>query len=483
MTKDGHPYIFLHELCKAHDLQTSGSKQGVLDRLTRYFFDDPARVPDYISVHFPVDEWLKAKNKDAAQARDVEKICANLPVVVDTVIDEVGSESSSIIPMPSQGTLTISEFPITVLAIAFQAKKYRLYPDSETLFLCHQEFTTDLLDQALAGFDTSAWEVLPVGQEVQVIHRKTPTCALRLFVLLLVDDSFYERLVNESAAGPLTRDDLDVSAIGDNSNLWVDVCKAFKDDDYLIPVIPVHHRFFIDRTTKEKYDISSCLSKWVTPGKLRKWYNTCHNALVMYRCNYDKSGHHSFHEEEGLEEFVTKFCQGNKDCCFLAVLAIWRGSSALEWFSAALPKDVVVLDGLEDDDVPLIIDTASMVSAESVAASGKSKETGVGSIGEILNAMKKGESPEKKAYFVQKTKLLQFEEGSRKRKAGEDKRRSDMGLARDLRREYKEYESGDEEEGEIKKCMRKASFGIMKRLLAEVEGGLTIGQGEAPLDT
>ena len=35
-------YIFLHELCKAHDLQTSGSKQGALDRLTRYFFDDLA---------------------------------------------------------------------------------------------------------------------------------------------------------------------------------------------------------------------------------------------------------------------------------------------------------------------------------------------------------------------------------------------------------------------------------------------------------
>jgi hypothetical protein len=66
-------------------------------------------------------------------------------------------------------------------------------------------------------------------------------CALCLFLLLLVNDTFFERLINESAAGLSNRDNLDVSATGGKSNLWVDVCQAFKNDEYPIPAIPMSH--------------------------------------------------------------------------------------------------------------------------------------------------------------------------------------------------------------------------------------------------
>lgn len=247
MTKDGRPYIFLNEVCEAHDLPKSGSKQDVLDRLLRYFFEDPVRVPEYVSVHIPEGEWLKASNKDATLVKDIDALCADFPMETAPVVEDAetapaidGAEddedslaSISSFPEPVRGTLSISQFPIPMLAAAYHAKKLRLYPESDTLFFCNHEFTTDLLDQALAAFDTSPWDTQPVGSESQVVQRRTVTCALRLFVMLLVDDCFFERLVNESAAGPLTRDDLDVSAVGDHSNLWVDVCKAFTDDGTL----------------------------------------------------------------------------------------------------------------------------------------------------------------------------------------------------------------------------------------------------------
>jgi hypothetical protein len=104
-------------------------------------------------------------------------------------------------------------------------------------------------------------------------------------------------LLKESARGPLTRADLDVSAVGDNTNFWVDICSALKDD-----ANPNKQQSCIDRATRNSYDISSCCSKWVTLGMLQKWYNTTHNALIMYRLNYDTSGNHNFDSEEGVSQ-------------------------------------------------------------------------------------------------------------------------------------------------------------------------------------
>jgi hypothetical protein len=75
-----------------------------------------------------------------------------------------------------------------------------------------------------------------------------------LFVLLLVDNSFFDRMLNESARGPLTRPDLDVSAVGDNTNFWVDNCSAFKDDVHPRPAqIQTNNNIFFDKITRNSY--------------------------------------------------------------------------------------------------------------------------------------------------------------------------------------------------------------------------------------
>ena len=207
----------------------------------------------------------------------------------------------------------------------------------------------------------------------------------------------------------------------------------------------------------ENYDITSCLSTWVTPGKIRKWYNTAHNALVMYRTKYDKSGNHDFNTEEGLDEFVSKFAHGSRGCCFLAALANWRGDEALEWFSADSPNNIEVVDGL--DELPMPIDSVSAYSKDD------SRRTGTSEIDRLLNAMKRGanESPEKRAYLQQKTKLLQVEEQQKKRK-------SNMELARALRLESRAIDSDNEDDNVLKHRMKSASRRIFARILEEVEG-------------
>jgi hypothetical protein len=183
-----------------------------MERLIKYYFFDPERVPDYVIEHFPDGEWQKASEKDSSLQKEIDALCENLPMETDPIIngndaDEDNNNNESF-PQPLTGTLALSQFPIAMLAAVYHAKKLRLFPESDTLFFCNHEFTTDHINQSLAAFDTSPWDTQPVGQETQVVQRRTVMCALRLFVLLLVDDAFFERLVNESAAGPRNRDTL-----------------------------------------------------------------------------------------------------------------------------------------------------------------------------------------------------------------------------------------------------------------------------------
>ena len=475
LSRDSHPYIFLTEVCKEHDLSAGGSKVELSNRLLNYYFSDPTRVPEYVSRHFPHGEWLKAKERDLALSSDIEFLCDNcLPPRTDPAVDDDDS-SDDTSPLPSVRTTTITEFPLRVLAAVYHAKKLRLYPETETLFVCRHEFTTSLLDQALANIDTSPWDTQLVGQETQVLHRRTVACGLRLFVLLLADDVFYERLVNESAAGPLTRSDLDVSAIGDNSNFWVDVCTAFKDDNYLIPPPPINHFFFIDRATNQPYDISSCLSKWVTPGKLRKMYTVAYNLLVTYRTNFDRSGDHDFNSEEGLAVFVNNYCHGNKDCCFLAVLANWRGNSAMEWFSGQLPSNIQVVDGL--DNLTSIVQQEPSPSESSFATrqtrADNDTRSQVVQMLDLLSSYKNqsSESPEKKGYFKQKTRVLEVVEQKKRLEVQTKKREATMALAREFDAAGNNIEdTSNEEKIQLKKRLATVSTRMWSRLLDEVEG-------------
>jgi hypothetical protein len=255
-SRDGCPFIFLTTMCKEHNLSSRGSKVEMSDCLLHFYFSDPTRVPDNKSSHFPHGEWLKAKERDLALTTDIDRLCVGcLPQTTDQALDlDDSSDDTSSLPLVR--TTTITEFPMRALAAAYHAKKLQLYPETETMFVCHHEFTTALLDQALANVDTSPWDKQLVGQETQVLHWRTVACGLRLFVLLLADNVFYKRLVNESAAGPLTRSEINIAAIGDNSNFWVDVCNSFKEDNYLIPPPPINH--FFSLTDQQIFPMISC---------------------------------------------------------------------------------------------------------------------------------------------------------------------------------------------------------------------------------
>jgi hypothetical protein len=68
-----------------------------------------------------------------------------------------------------------------MLAAVFHATKLQLYPESETLFVCNHEFTTVLVDQALANIDTSPWDTQPIGQETNILQCQTTGCVLCFF--------------------------------------------------------------------------------------------------------------------------------------------------------------------------------------------------------------------------------------------------------------------------------------------------------------
>ena len=93
--------------------------------------------------------------------------------------------------------------------------------------------------------------------------------------------------------------------------------------------------------------------------------------------------------------------------------------------------------------------------------------------------MKRGsnESPEKKEYFKQKTRVLQVVEETKKLEAKTKKREAAISLARELSLAGNNMEatSDDEEQVQMKKRLKKVSMGMYSRLMDEVEGDLSEG--------
>jgi hypothetical protein len=199
------------------------------------------------------------------------------------------------------------------------------------------------------------------------------------------------------------------------------VYRAYINDEFNMPAIPVQHRFFVDPSTGEVYDISTCKSKWVSPAILRKWYTSAHNSLQMYRLKYDKSGQHDFNTDEGLEDFVVNFAQGNKDACYLAVLANFRGDEALEHFSAELPEDIEIVDGFTlDDNEGETMSVYTKDDGDSVGTkNSRSTAGGETDMDRLIKALAGGasESPSKKELTEARKSLLKQDEANRKRKA------------------------------------------------------------------
>jgi len=427
--------IFLRELCSNHKLVGVGMRKVMIARLVHTYYKDPSILEPYVLAAVKKASptaWGKAVQKDANLVQLLEAI--KIKHDGDTMAEDT--------------------FPPLILAVAYHAKRSGLYPKNNPIInLLGYDLSSSDIDFALDDYDTSQYDAsmteggAAASSNLGRVIRRTKGDVLRLFVLLFVVDSFYDRLLNESKAAPL-REELDRHATGGESDFWVDVCAAYNNDDFPMPSIPINHSVYMD-SDGNALDISKCTYPMATSDLLKKWYNTTHNVLVTYKNNQDKSGQHDF-SMEGLEEFVRKFSFGQKDVEYLALLACWRGDDALEWFSGKLPSHITTVDGFGD--------SRETCSVTTTIASSKTKDPS--EIDRLIAAMtsrpSSGDSPQKRQWYKAKTSQIK---SSKKAKA----RAHDLAFARNL------FDASQSVVGKRQKKMKAAAGKIFDRLLLEVD--------------
>jgi hypothetical protein len=301
----------------------------------------------------------------------------------------------------------------------------------------------------------------PMDAKASAVTRKTPTCTLRLFVILLVDDKFYPRLLNESRKTP-NRQQLDAGQVGDNTLFWKDVHECFVDDAYKIPSLPTAHSCFLDKSTGLAHDITVCKSKWATYTTLRKWYNDAHNQLATYVANYDRSGEHEFSFSD-IDVFIERYVHGNKDVSYLATLASWRGTNGQDmstWFKDELPDHVEVLDGMMLTPAP-IPKTVGRPQGKSKPPEDWSTLDDAES--RLVNAIEslshKVESPKRAAYYNAKKQDVEL-------KLRTDERNNGLEFANTLKRNAVQLEGTRSPEGKKKaKAYRAAADKIVDKYM------------------
>jgi hypothetical protein len=160
---------------------------------------------------------------------------------------------------------------------------------------------------------------------------------LRLFLILITDDTMYEELMLSKTTP--TRAAMDEGAVGDKSDFWAKACSKFLDNDYPVPDFPIvdYPKVFIDDKTNLEYDANKCYSPWVNAADCQLWYKTASNTFATYKKNYDRSGMHTFDTTGGLEEYCVNFCNGEKHAAFFAALLQARGTDCIEHHNGQVP--------------------------------------------------------------------------------------------------------------------------------------------------
>jgi hypothetical protein len=400
LEKKQAPKIFLCELCQENNLTAFNSKEDSAQRLAVFYAKNPDKLPDEIAEYLISPLFLGSSNVYSEEWKRA--------VHFDSILE---FEVSRIDPTTS---LAFDNFSEMFRQLAFRAHKLSWFPtNEETFFFSNIEFTTSILVDSLRScdYDLTPDAVPEAGATRTVTDRRTMACALRLFLIIIVDDEFYKRLLNTKLSP--TRLELDRSAIGGDSDFWHDACKAFTDDDFVVPNLPnVPYAYaFFNPTTRTQYDVSVCKSKWVTPDKCRKWFNEAAGNFASYHEKHDRSGQHKFDAEEGLEEFCEKFCHGDRTAIFLGALSSFRGQGLINFNAGQLPKHAQA-DGFHApaenavDRVP-----SEKRSRRRKSHDGKSQDPTVDSASTMLhlvqaidrNMKRNSESPQKKACLKKRT--------------------------------------------------------------------------------
>ena len=229
------------------------------------------------------------------------------------------------------------------------ARKHGLLPSGDTFEFLGVVYSMEHALHELEVMDTSMFtdDNLPLTEGATVIRRRTPACALRLFQIILGNDTFYARLQEETES-KLSRPDLDRGAIGGNSDFWTDVLAAYLDESFSIGPPLMKHPTINNPRTKLPYDLTKVSSPWVSSAKLRDWYVVAKRAFTQYKLKYDVSGEHTFAflSDAGLNHFAANFATNAQDVIYLAGCCHARGKDCVEFFSAKMPENVDTIDGM-----------------------------------------------------------------------------------------------------------------------------------------
>jgi hypothetical protein len=202
---------WLKPMCDELKPPRSGNKTILIERLVGCFFMNVDEFEECFEGTFNdlLAKWGKAKKK----MRDEEAHALSL---------RAGGTAAQ--------TPREAGFSVAFLALVWHAKKLGVFPEIDDAIPVYQFcglscHITSVLEE-LERIDTTPFETLPANENPLAIpKRRTPTCALRLFQILLGSNHFYERLLKDSADTP-NREELHAGAHGLNSDFWVDVRAA-----------------------------------------------------------------------------------------------------------------------------------------------------------------------------------------------------------------------------------------------------------------
>ena len=346
--KEGVQY--LKTLCATLGLKHSGAKKQLVKRLVKYFFNHASEFEGHFFAYVNGDAWVKAK----LAIQEEHKIAQAL--LGSSAASASGSELEDI-----QQTCHAS-----LLKLVWMARKHDILPTGDVFEFLGVLYSRERALHEIDVMDTSVFmaDNVTLSEGMTVIRRRTPACALRLFQIIIGNDTFYGRLQDESEA-KLDRHAIDRGAHGGKSDFWTDVLAAYLDESFPIGAPMVKHSLINNPRTQKPYDLSKVSSPWVTSEKLRDWYVVAKRAFTQYKLKYDVSGEHSFSflSDEGLKHFAENFANGAPDVIYLAGCCHRRGSGCINFFSATMPETVDKINGMAI--VPALIpDSEKKMAAE-----------------------------------------------------------------------------------------------------------------------
>jgi hypothetical protein len=331
---------YLYDVCTKYNLPKSGRRPELENRIVIFFFNNPIlfEAEEAFRSLYDANVWMTLKDLERNENEEAEAILAG-DILAGATVRKEGFRSS-----------LLNVFYLAVLAGDVEAK---ITVDTDRAFCYNglryglEEVKNEMKEVNTADF------ISFISAGTCGVRRRNPECVMRLLTIIFLNDVVFHRFINEGKESA-QRQDLDRGETGSNSSIWKLIHRHFIDDDFPIADFFVDSDIYRDANNNLP-NIKTCKSKWAEPADLRRWYKEVHAEMVKHKANCDKSGTHGFTLEgsfdvnsEQYQNFVHNFAHGQKLVCYLAALAMLRGTDSFDWFSRQMPDDVQGVDGLEE---------------------------------------------------------------------------------------------------------------------------------------